>query len=150
VAAPRYRNVLVGVDFSPTSRQALAHAAELARNAEAALHLVHVVPKLRPSVPFSAPNRRRVAELQKEARREAQEHLDGLAARLRGVKTHTKVATGLPHEVLLAQARRAKADLLVVGAQGMNLAEALLIGSTAERVMRKAKIPVVLVPKARR
>jgi nucleotide-binding universal stress UspA family protein len=147
VAAPRYRNVLVGVDFSPTSRQALAHATELARNAGAVLHMVHVVPKLRPTVPFSASNRRRVTELQKEARREAQERLDRLAGRLRGVKAQTKVASGLPYEVLLAHAKRAKADLLVVGAQGMNLAESLLIGSTAERVARKAKIPVVLVPK---
>ncbi len=147
MAAPRYLNVLVGVDFSPCSRQALAHAATLARNAGATLHVVHVVPKLRPSVPFSAANRRRVSELQAEARRDSEERLEALAARLGKLKFRTKVATGLPHEVLLAQARRAKADLIVVGAQGLNLAEALLIGSTAERVARMARIPVLLVPK---
>lgn len=150
MAAPRYRNILVGVDFSPSSRHALGHAAELARNAGATLHVVHVVPKLRPSVPFSAANRRRVAELQAEARRDAHERLEGFAARLGKLKVRTRVVNGLPHEVLLAQASRAKADLIVVGAQGLNLAESLLIGSTAERVARKAKIPVVLVPRKRR
>lgn len=150
MAAVRYRNVLVGTDFSPSSRQALDHAVELARNAGATLHVVHVVPKLRPSVPFSAANRRRVAELQAEARRDAQERLEDIAGRLGKLKVRSKVATGLPHEVLLAQAKRVKADLVVVGAQGLNLAESLLIGSTAERVARKAKIPVVLVPRKRR
>jgi nucleotide-binding universal stress UspA family protein len=97
-------------------------------------------------VPFSAPNRRRVAELQKAARGEARERLESLAARLGNLEIETKVASGLPHEVLLKQAQRTKADLVVVGAQGLNLAEALLIGSTAERVMRKSRIPVVMVP----
>lgn len=146
MAAPRYETILVGVDFSDASRIALDHAAALARGLGATLEVVHVVPRMKPSVPFSQANRRRVAELQRAAVADARQMLDAWVKRLRNVKARARVVRGLPHEALLAQAKRAKADLVVVGERGQNLAEALLIGSTAERVARKARRPVLLIP----
>ena len=146
MAAPRYETILVGVDFSSASRTALDHAAALAHGLDATLEVVHVVPRMKPSVPFSQANRRRVAELQRAAVADARQKLDAWVKRLRNVKARARVVRGLPHEALLAQAKRAKADLVVVGERGQNLAEALLIGSTAERVARKARRPVLLIP----
>jgi nucleotide-binding universal stress UspA family protein len=146
VAAPRYETILVGVDFSDASRRALDHAAALARGLDATLEVVHVVPRMKPSVPFSQANRRRVAELQRAAVADARQKLDAWVKRLRNVKARARVVRGLPHEALLAQAKRAKADLVVVGERGQNLAESLLLGSTAERVARKARRPVLLIP----
>ena len=146
MAAPSYETILVGVDFSRSSRTALDHAAALARDLGATLEVVHVVPRMRPSVPFSEANRRRVAALQRTAVADARKKLDTWVSRLRNVKARARVVRGLPHEALLAQAKRAKADLIVVGERGQNLAERLLIGSTAERVARKARRPVLLIP----
>jgi len=146
LAAPSYETILVGVDFSRPSRIALDHAAALARGLDATLEVVHVVPRMRPSVPFSLANRRRVAELQRATVADARKKLDTWVGRLRGVKARARVVRGLPHKALLAQAKRAKADMIVVGERGQNLAESLLIGSTAERVARKARRPVLLIP----
>jgi nucleotide-binding universal stress UspA family protein len=146
LAAPSYETILVGVDFSRSSRTALDHAAALARGLGATLEVVHVVPRMRPSVPFSQANRRRVAELQRASVADARKKLDTWVSRLRNVKARARVVRGLPHEALLTQAKRAKADMIVVGERGHNLAESLLIGSTAERVARKARRPVLLIP----
>ena len=68
------------------------------------------------------------------------ERLGVAAAELAGAQ----VLTGAPHQVLLEAARKAGADLIVLGATGAGpLAE--LLGSTADRVLRKAACPVLVV-----
>ncbi len=61
------------------------------------------------------------------------------------VKTRTHVLTGAPDVALLAHAHRCKADLLVLANRGRGAVKDLLIGSTADRVLRETDIPVLLV-----
>jgi nucleotide-binding universal stress UspA family protein len=53
-------------------------------------------------------------------------------------------------DVILAQARRAKADVIVMGTHGRRGLNRLLLGSDAERVLRDARVPVLLVRRAER
>jgi nucleotide-binding universal stress UspA family protein len=51
-----------------------------------------------------------------------------------------------PHDSILEHARRIRADLIVLGNRGQNVTERLLLGSTADRVLRMSPVPVLLVP----
>jgi len=144
-----YERILVAIDFSPSSRRALREAVRIA-DGEAELMLVHVTPKLEPALPWSAANRKIVAQLGRQAVVDARAALAKLAAGLKGLRTRTQVRIGTAHEAILDEAKRRKADLIVIGSQGHTLTERLAIGSTAERVTRKAPIPVLVTPAVRR
>jgi nucleotide-binding universal stress UspA family protein len=140
------RIIAVGIDFAPGGRAALARAAKLAAELGARLDLVHVVPRARPALPFSAANREVVRRLAREEIAAARARLEAWRPRARGLEVRTHVLVGAPAERLLAHARRARAELLVLANRGHGSWEELLIGSTAERVARRATLPVLLIP----
>lgn len=145
--------VVAATDFSDCARHAAHRAALLAAQLGAALTLLHVV------------NRSFLASLQdmfgstaqagQELTLDAARMLDEQVAELRtlaGVAglpaPHTKVTLGSVHDELLAGC--ARTTLLVLGAQGDNPLRDLLIGSTAERLLRHATQPVLVVRRAPR
>lgn len=144
-----YARILVPVDFSPSSTRALREATRLVRD-RGEIVLIHVLRKLEPAIPFSATNRRTVAELARHAEADARRALDALAQGARHPRVRTRVVTGLAHQKILAEAKRVKADAIVIGAHGQTLSERLLVGSTTERVLRKATLPIVITPAPRR
>jgi nucleotide-binding universal stress UspA family protein len=139
-----YARILVPVDFSPSSHRAVREAAHLVR-AEGELVLLHVLGKFEPALPFSKTNRRTVAALARRARADATAALREIAESLPG-RVRTRILAGVAHEEILAEARRVKADAIVIGVHGNTLSDRLLMGSTTERVVRKARIPVVVTP----
>jgi nucleotide-binding universal stress UspA family protein len=143
-----YRRILVAVDFSPTSDRGIREAARIAGE-DTEVTLVHAMRMLEPAIPWSSVNRKVVAKLARDAKAEARSALEKWALSLGERRTRTRVIMGgVAHEKILAEARRIRADLLIVGARGRTLSERLLIGSTAERLIRKATIPVLIVPAA--
>src|SRR5687768_14281438 len=79
---------------------------------------------------------RRMGELHKAVEREHGGHL-GVA---------TEVVRGVPHHEILKFAQGTNADLIVINLQSKGLLERALLGSTAERVIRSARIPVLAIP----
>ncbi len=140
-----YKVILVGVDFSAPSRQALARGLDLAERFGARLEVGHVVQKLKPSLPFSPRNRAAVQRLQKELTEYARVRLRDFVPRSAKVMVHPRVLAGTPDAALLAYAKRCRADLIVLANRGHSPLEDLLIGSTAERVLRATALPVLLV-----
>lgn len=140
--------LLVSVDLSAASGPVLSRAYDLARRLGARVELVHVVHRLKPTLPFVRRNRNVVRELQRAELSAAHEAMDDLAARA-PVPTHARVLSGLAHEEILKHARRVGAQWILVGKRGENLAESLLIGSTTDRLLRKAHVPVIVVPTPR-
>jgi nucleotide-binding universal stress UspA family protein len=140
------------VDFSDGSRLALAHAAAIARWYEAELTVLHVFTErvpvdvipalaLRPPRPPIQPS---VAQRQTVARElhqfVTQSDVEGLA-----VEEVTQEAPDLVMEIL-AQAAVRHADLLVLGSHGRSGVQRLLLGSIAEKLLRTAEIPTLIVP----
>ncbi len=82
-------------------------------------------------------------ELLKEAKRIAVEAARELEQE--GVTTSIEVATGNPSEQIISISDREEADFIVMGTHGHAGLARVLIGSVADRVMRKARAPVVLV-----
>jgi nucleotide-binding universal stress UspA family protein len=146
------RRILCPVDFSDDSAAALERAAVLARRYEAALTVLHVVPPAGADqdLPGAAAWGRRAAVLTESgvAARVGLEVQRFVEARVgRDVATTTLIAEA--RDVAREIARRADhlgADLVVMGTRGRGGFEPLLMGSTADMVLRRTHCPVLTSP----
>ena len=136
--------ILFATDGSQGSATAEAYACVLAQSWGASLTVMSVLefpPGMNPDYPV---NRLYLGELLKETT----EKLVDLKARLvaLGISVQSCIATGIPSEEVLAVARTKDTDLIVVGTRGKTGLEHVLLGSTAERIIRMAPCPVLTVP----
>ena len=142
------KTVLVAVDFSDTSADAVRYAQELSRLFDARVHLLHVVPDpLRQPWAVEAPGLDYPA-LSQQWHAEAEEGLQAIRseAGLDATRTVVAVATGMAHTAIIEYAREHAVDLIVMGTHGHGPVVHLLLGSVAERVVRQATCPVLVVP----
>lgn len=131
MAPATLRHLLVATDFSEGATRAAERAARLARP-ETRLTLLHVVP------PDAAPNASAAARALLWAR----------AERLRALTTcgiEPVVASGEAMEQILLHADHAHAELIALGRHGANQLSSLLLGTTAERVVRHGRFPTLIV-----
>ena len=134
------RSVLAGVDFSDDSRVALALAARLAVHCGATLHVLHAVEPL-----LAAAARQQGRDLVAESLEELRAFTAGTWP-LAACAPRLHAIVGEAPGVILDIASRESADVVVVGSRGMSGAERLLFGSTTEYVLRRADLPVLVVP----
>jgi len=139
---PNLRDILVPVDFSPGAQQALNYALPLARQFNARITLLHVVePQLVPrELSFMAmESNRRVAAARAE--------LEALASKSvpKPLLNRTVVSAGQPFEEIARIANGLRMDLIVIATQGRSGIKRLLLGSTAESVVRYSPCPVLTV-----
>lgn len=89
----------------------------------------------------------RLRQLKSSSRREAEEQLQALRPELlqSGVRTELFLRNGPATDIIVAFAVARKADLIIMGSQGRTGLRRLLIGSVAERVVRHAHCPVLVV-----
>jgi len=135
--------ILFATDGSQGSSTAEAYAFALARSWSASLTVLHVLEFPSGLDPENPVNRLYLAELMKQATQELVE-LKARAAD-RGVSAETKIATGIPSEEVLVAATGEGSDLIVVGTRGKTGLAHVLLGSTAERIIRAAPCPVLAV-----
>jgi universal stress protein A len=139
------RRILHATDFSTASAPAFANALDWAKRMHAELRLVHVIPL--PLVGEGYPSRDAYDGMMTAVKRETEARLTALAVKARkaGVRTSTAVLTGVPHEEIVADARRRHADLVVVGTHGRTGFSRIVMGSVATRVIALARAPVLTV-----
>lgn len=137
------RNILMAVDFSPSSHAALQYASAIVRRYGSRIYLAHVI---RPDA-YQLVSPDAVDTVLDQARHYAEQQLAKIliSGRLRGI----------PHQVLLGQGElwtvfsklieEHEIDLIGVGTHGRTGLEKMLIGSVAERVFRLATCPVLTV-----
>lgn len=145
----RLKVIVVPVDFSVESKKALRYASKLAAQFGSVLRLVHVVEP----APFlnDVPNviiTRSEAEVSKESLNKlqslAQEEIEEL------IPVQTEVRVGKPYHEIVSAAKVLGADLIVIATHGYTGLKHALLGSTAERVVRHAKCPVLVVRESER
>lgn len=141
------KTILVPVDFSKVSRYVLAEAAHLARLTKARLVLMHTVQP--PAVvtdlaPLVGEALQMTAELEVIGRRHLRRWQK--SPTLRGLKVETICEQGFPVAQILAQARRLRADVIVLGSHGHGAVYHLVVGSTANGILKHAPCPVLIVP----
>lgn len=144
-----YKRVLVAVDGSPASIQAVGEAIAVAKDQQALLRAVHVIEDV-PAMYFAYADGANLAMLEASVRQAGQEALDRAAATARQADVAMETFL-LPHnrervgEVIVAEARAWPADLIVLGTHGRHGLAHLLLGSVAEAVVRAAPVPILLV-----
>lgn len=141
----RTRHVLVGTDFSEPSDQALDRAIELAGETHAAIDLVHVLEPGAEEFPFGLTTYGSdrggvVAYIERE--------LSARADRVTkaGLPCTTALIEGQAAAEIVQRAKDAGADLIVVGTHGRRGIAHAMLGSVAERIVRRATCPVLTVP----
>jgi len=142
------KRILVPVDFSPPSLQALDYAVDFARPLDAEIVALYVVEPIYSVTAgdLYAPSSELTALMQ-EQRRQGREQLVELEARLtrRYAKIRTALEDGLAYQEIVAAASKLKADLVVMATHGRTGLSHLFMGSVAEKVVRTASCPVLTV-----
>jgi nucleotide-binding universal stress UspA family protein len=142
-----YQHILVPVDGSPTSNRALQEALKLAKHLKAQLALIHVMEKIWYVDNESYLN---YAELQNAVRISSEKILAQAEAAVlqEGVSPTVKLLEARGERItnmVVAEAKRWPADLIVIGTHGRSGFSHLLFGSVAEGVVRTAHVPVLLI-----
>ena len=134
------RRILAAIDFSEPSRVALTMAARFAAHDAGELHVLHAEDPL-----LCAAARARGISLSVQARDELKAFI-GETGLPPAVPIQPHVIGGVAAPVICDFAKNQSVDVIVIGTHGMSGAERLLFGSTAEAVLHRSRIPVLLVP----
>ena len=142
----KIEKILVPLDFSPPSMEALDYAVSMAKQFRAAIHLVHVHP---PDEASSVPGASHLLLQSAEAIERLNEELTGIHRKRVEpfCPENCHVIGGRPYQEIIALAREIDAHLIVLSTRGQSGLKHLLLGSTAERVVRSAPCPVLVVRK---
>jgi len=145
------KRILVPIDFSEHSKNALKYAIPFAEQFRASIDLLYVVePTIYPA-DFSFgqigfPN------VEEELRARGAQELDALIKNAIGTRVTAKrvVRTGKPFYEINEYAAEERINLIIIATHGHSGVEHILFGSTAEKVVRKAPCPVLVVRKGER
>jgi universal stress protein A len=138
------KKILCPVDFSEACGPAVQKARALALQLHASLRLVHAISQGDYFVEAYGSSHPGLFE---EYERHARAKLEALAKSLatHGLTLETHVLLGRPHDVIVEDAKGARADLIVMATHGRSGLEHLILGSVAERVVRTSPVPVMTV-----
>jgi len=157
---PTYKKILFATDLSAGAASVLRHVVCIARAHQASIEILHVLPEIDQAmvnyVSIMMGNERMAehelahkddvaAELSEKLRAFACEELDDHPEDLARIE-RIEVLHGPPASTILSEARRCGADLLVIGTHSKGRLEYAFLGSVAQKIMRRAEIPVQLVP----
>ncbi|MEX2401979.1 MAG: universal stress protein [Rhodothermales bacterium] len=137
-------SVLVPFDFSEHAEQALAHAKELAAAFGARIELLHVIEEqLHPA--FYGITVQSIYDLDPDIEQKSVDHMKEAFESIAGpdVRVAYEARGGSPAREIADYADEIGASLIVMGTHGLTGLEHFLLGSTTERVLRRAKVPVL-------
>ena len=143
----KYRSILVPLDGSPLSEQALPLAVAIAERARARLRLVLVFQI--PSVPLSVKGQQLSVSLELAARKSERVYLETFAQQLKkrsaSLAISSRLLTGPVAGTLLEYIRQSGTDLVVMTSRGQGGLQRLWLGSVADALIRGSPVPVLLV-----
>lgn len=147
------KRILVPLDGSPLAERALTVAHRLAERAGGKLLVIRVpvpVPMTMRSYPFSGPEVLWPQQAHARGRWEAEEYLAQVAQQLAGssVPLRTEIIGGDPASVITAVAEQQRTDLIAMSTHGRSGFSRWILGSVAEKVLRSAPCPVLVVRSA--
>lgn len=139
------KTILCPIDFSEISAKALEYAVFLASYHNAELLILHVVEQLHEFEHYQilvlTPQ-----ELAEKMEKQAYEELNRLTEQIKKtVKVETVVRQGKPFVEIIKEAKEKDMDLIVMASHGRTGVSHMLMGSVAEKVVRKASCPVLIV-----
>ncbi len=157
---PTYQNILIAIDFTPNSDRAFKYAVLMARQHNAKIHLLHVVPQVDTSMrnyfslikgqDWMSDFEQQHAE---EANTEIKNLLDSFVEKElanspddKRLFAGSKVSIGNPVSCILDTAEQLDADVIVLGTHSKGAIEHAFLGSVAEKVLHRSTRPIFVVP----
>lgn len=140
------KNILLPTDFSPCAKHALQYALSLATLFKAKLHILYVVPKMNVSISAGGVMYPvfKVYEDMEEKAKKKMHHL--IPKRfLEQIEINNIIVRGTPYVEIIKVAKKQNIDLITIATHGRTGISHALMGSTAERVVRKAPCPVLTI-----
>ena len=139
-----FSKFLAPVDGSENAARALDQALVLAKSTGAAVTAMHVIE--RPPTVY-VESQKVLNELLANYRKESAKILDKCkeAAQKRGVELETVIAEGDAASNITGYAEKESFDLIVIGSRGLGKLKEALLGSTSNKVLHRAKVPVMIV-----
>lgn len=140
------------VDLSPSSLDAVKTAALVARTTGGEMRLVHATPNLDYSTMYTGPTGvslpgKIVEEIHAKARTTSLEVLEKLGTQhCEGVRVTLAARAGVASKVVMEEAKTYDADLIVLAASGRTRVARFFVGSTADKLIREAGCPVLVIP----
>jgi nucleotide-binding universal stress UspA family protein len=135
-----YRHILAPVDFHDHSLSALEVAAQIARQNDGEVTLLHVVPMDEP-----IGGKMYDDDFKLQAEKDAARLAELAQQPLKGVRYTIVTEIGDPATAIIDTARTRAADVIVMGTHGRKALIRVLMGSVAEQVLREASCPVIAV-----
>jgi len=143
--ASNYKNILIAVELSPKSdRRLIERACNLAKQNKAKITLVHAIEHIASYSSAAYGIASIDPEIESILLKRATKEMEKLAAKLGVPKKNQLVNVGSAKFVVLEEAERFKADLIVIGSRGREGIR-ILLGSTANAVLHSAKCDVLAV-----
>lgn len=144
--------IVVGSDGSEQAQQAVAFAADLARQTNADVVLVHVVGQFPPAIASTGGYMMYVPQqIIDESRDELERRVQTEFARplvAAGVRWRAEVRDGWAPRVIADVASEVDAQLIVVGTRGLHALGEMFLGSTSHALTHHARVPLIVVPAA--
>jgi len=148
-----YKRILVPVDGSTTAAKGMQAALRLARENRGKLILLHVVEEYSAFIsPEAGASIGPILDAMRVAGKRKLERIVRAAAKA-GVKPQSVLAEnfgGRVADTIVREAKRLRADLIVMGTHGRRGVKRALLGSDAELVVRASRVPVLLIPASKR
>jgi len=140
-----YEDVLIPTDGSDCASAAVDHALEIAEVCEARVHTLNVIEE---AVVTATPGGGLPSEYLESLEAAGEEAMDEIVQRAeeRGLDTETTIVQDRPGEGITGYAEANGVDLVVMGTHGRSGLERIMLGSTAEHVVRHGAFPVLSVP----
>lgn len=145
-----FKKVLYPIDFSEYTEEITSYAVSIAKKYDSELHLLHVIPNLNYFTPYeSFLTPENLVAIERNIEKEIEKDFDKVVKKI-DIPAKRIIRTGVTFVEIIDYIKEEGIDLVVMGTHGRSGIEHILIGSVAEKVVRKSPCPVLTVrPKGR-
>jgi universal stress protein A len=141
-----FKKILVPLDFSDYTDEIMNAALQIAEKFGSTIHLLHVIPNMDYFTPYesflSAEN---MINVQRDVEREVGKDMETIVKNVKDIPVTKAIHTGVAFLEIIDYVRTETIDLVVMGTHGRGGLEHILIGSVAEKVVRKSPCPVLTI-----
>lgn len=141
-----FKKILVPIDFSEYGDELLRYAKEIGEKFGSSIHLIHVIPNMDYFTPYeSFMAAENIVAIQKGVEGEVERDLEEVARKLPGFELTRAIRMGVAFVEILEYVKAEGIDLIIMGTRGRSRLEHIIIGSVAEKVLRKSPCPVLAI-----
>jgi nucleotide-binding universal stress UspA family protein len=141
-----FKKILVPLDFSDYTEEIINVAVRIAEKFGSTIHLLHVIPNMDYFTPYeSFLPAENLVSIQRDIEREVGKDLEAVVKKISDIPVTKAIHTGVAFLEIIDYVRSEKIDLVVMGTHGRGGFEHILLGSVAEKVVRRSPCPVLTV-----